>query len=151
MKLSMKLFVTALAITGMSAVTVAHAGPPVTVIFKNNGTTAATYKVITTNESYTYSFASPKPATTVLAGKTNTYVVTNPVSPDANSAVVRYQIGTKECVFLTTLVIAHNYTYNTTTPTWNKNATASGGAVCTATITPTNYVTYEWTANFSMK
>jgi len=50
MKLSMKLFVTALAITGMAAATVAHAGPMVTVIFKNNGTADVTYKVITTTK-----------------------------------------------------------------------------------------------------
>jgi len=133
MKFSRKLFVTALAITGMAAATVAHAGPPVTVIFKNNGTTDATYKVITTNESYTYTFASPKPVTTVKKGLSNSYVVTNPVSPDANSADVRYQIGSKECVFHTALIIVHNYPYNTTTPTWTKKATGSGGAVCTAT------------------
>jgi hypothetical protein len=36
-------------------------------------------------------------------------------------------------------------------PKWNKTATASGGAICTATITSTNLTTYAWTVDFVMK
>jgi hypothetical protein len=104
----------------------------------------------TSNETSTYANASPKPATTVPAAANNVYTVTSLISPDVNFANVRYKIGSKECVFGTTFVNAlqpGGYKI----PQWNKTATASGGAICTAAITSTNLTTYAWTVDFVMK
>lgn len=150
MKLSKKLLVTTLAFAGITAASAAYAGPPVTVTFKNNATTNATYTIITSNESSTYANASPKPSTTVQPGIPNVYTVTSLISPDVNYAHVRYRIGAKECVFGTTFV-------NTLQPggykipKWTKSATGSGGATCTATITSYNLSTYAWTVDFVMR
>lgn len=147
----MKLISASFVLASLFAASSAFAGPPVTVSFKNVGTTtAATYKIITANETSTYVNASPKPAATVAAGQTNTYVVTSLLSPDVNFANVRYRIGTKECVFGTTFVNALQ-PGGAKIPTWNKTATASGGAICTATITSINLATYAWTVSFTMK
>ena len=138
-----------LAATSIFAATAAIAGPPVTVTFKNQATADATYTIITSNETSTYANASPKPATTVKAGINNSYTVTSLISPDVNFANVRYKIGSKECVFGTTFVNAlqpGGYKI----PQWNKTATGSGGAICTATITSTNLSTYAWTVDFVM-
>lgn len=147
----MKLLPKLLAATSIFAATAAIAGPPVTVTFKNNNTTTdATYAIVTSNESSTYANASPKPATTVSKLGSNSYAVTSLISPDVNYANVRYKIGSKECVFGTTFVNAlqpGGYKI----PQWNKTATASGGAICTATITSTNLTTYAWTVDFVMK
>jgi hypothetical protein len=147
----MKLLPKLLAATSIFAATAAIAGPPVTVTFKNNNTTTdATYAIVTSNESSTYANASPKPATTVSKLGSNSYAVTSLISPDVNYANVRYKIGSKECVFGTTFVNAlqpGGYKI----PKWNKTATASGGAICTATITSTNLTTYAWTVDFVMK
>ena len=129
----MKLLPKLLAATSIFAATAAIAGPPVTVTFKNQATAEATYKIVTTNESSTYANASPKPATTVSKLGSNSYAVTSLISPDVNYANVRYKIGSKTCVFSTTFVNAlqpGGYKI----PQWNKTATASGGAICTATI-----------------
>ena len=147
----MKLLPKLLAATSIFAATAAIAGPPVTVTFKNNNTTTdATYAIVTSNESSTYANASPKPATTVSKLGSNSYAVTSLISPDGNYANVRYKIGSKTCVFSTTFVNAlqpGGYKI----PQWNKTATASGGAICTATITSTNLTTYAWTVDFVMK
>lgn len=147
----MKLLPKLLAATSIFAATAAIAGPPVTVTFKNNNTTTdATYAIVTSNESSTYANASPKPATTVSKLGSNSYAVTSLISPDVNYANVRYKIGSKTCVFSTTFVNAlqpGGYKI----PQWNKTATASGGAICTATITSTNLTTYAWTVDFVMK
>jgi len=147
----MKLLPKLLAATSIFAATAAIAGPPVTVTFKNNNTTTdATYAIVTSNESSTYANASPKPATTVSKLGSNSYAVTSLISPDVNYANVRYKIGSKTCVFSTTFVNAlqpGGYKI----PKWNKTATASGGAICTATITSTNLTTYAWTVDFVMK
>ena len=140
----MKLLPKLLAATSIFAATAAIAGPPVTVTFKNNNTTTdATYAIVTSNESSTYANASPKPATTVSKLGSNSYAVTSLISPDV-------KIGSKTCVFSTTFVNAlqpGGYKI----PQWNKTATASGGAICTATITSTNLTTYAWTVDFVMK
>lgn len=138
----MKLLPKLLAVISIFAATAAVAGPPVTVTFKNNNTTTdATYIIITSNESSTYANASPKPATTVSKLGSNSYAVTSLTGPDVNFASLRYKIGSKECVFGTTFINAlqpGGYTI----PQWTKLATGSGGAVCTATITSTNIITY---------
>ncbi|MBY0575166.1 MAG: hypothetical protein K2P67_01005 [Gallionellaceae bacterium] len=150
MNRSKKLLTASLAFVGLTAAAAAHAGPPVTVTFKNQATATATYTIITTNENATYANASPKPAPTVLPSGTNIYTVTSLISPNVNYANVRYKIGAKECVFGTTFVNAlqpGGYYI----PQWTKSATGSGGAICTATITSYNLSTYAWTVDFVMK
>lgn len=146
----MKLFPILIATASMFAATSAFAGPPVAVTFKNIGTATANYTIISTNEATTYANASPKPAATVAAAGTNIYNVTSLISPDVNYANVRYKIGTKQCVFGTTFVNALQ-PGGAKIPQWNKTATASGGAICTATITSINLATYAWTVTFTMK
>ncbi len=146
----MKLLPKLLAATSIFAATAAIAGPPVTVTFKNQATAEATYTIVTSNETSTYANASPKPTTKRPAGTNDVYTVTSLISPDVNYANVRYKIGSKTCVFSTTFVNAlqpGGYKI----PKWNKTATASGGAICTATITSTNLTTYAWTVDFVMK
>jgi hypothetical protein len=150
-ELHMKLISASLFLASLFASSTAFAGPPVTVSFKNVGTTtAASYTLITANEISTYANASPKPVASVAAGQTDVYNVTSLISPDANYAVVRYRMGTKECVFSTTFVNALQ-PGGFKVPTWNKSATPSGGAICTATITSVNAATYAWTVSFTMK
>ena len=146
----MKFLPKLLAVTSIFAATSAIAGPPVTVTFKNQATANATYTIITSNETSTYTNASPKPATTVPASSNNVYVVTSPISPDVNYATVRYRIGSKECVFGTTFV-NELQSGGIKIPKWTKSATGSGGAICTATITSTNLSTYAWAVDFVMK
>ncbi|ACS87782.1 hypothetical protein [Musicola paradisiaca] len=134
----------------------AHAGPPVTITFKNLGTSDAKYSAVTSNEVSTNANASPKPEVSVPAKESDKYYVQNPISDDANAATVRYTIGKKTCVFATTFVntvIPGGLITGTVTkvPKWNKSATASGGATCTATITSTNLSTYTWAVEFTMK
>lgn len=146
----MKFLPKLLVATSVFAATAAIAGPPVTVTFKNQATANATYTIINSNETSTYANASPKPTATVPAAANNVYAVTSLISPDANYANVRYRIGTKECVFSTVFINAlqpGGYSI----PQWNKSATGSNGAICTATITSTNTVTYAWTVDFVMK
>lgn len=93
--------------TALSTAGMAYAGPPVTVTFKHVGSTgsaAATYSTVTSNETSTYANATPKPATNVTAGSTNTYTVQSTISPDTNYAVARYKISSKTCIFSTTYV-----------------------------------------------
>ncbi len=156
MKIKQTMLSAALAAATMCAAGAAFAGPPVTVTFKNLSTQEATYKVVTNNAVSTNTNASPKPKTTVQPQGADTYVVQNIISPDANAATVRYTIGSKTCVFGTTFVnqISGGALLPggpTKIPKWNKTATASGGAVCTATIKSQNLSNYSWTVEFTMK
>ncbi|AUQ23690.1 hypothetical protein [Dickeya zeae] len=140
----------------MFAAGAAYAGPPVTITFKNLGSEIATYKPITTNEVSTNAIASPKPDSTVDAKSFDTYIVQNMISPDANAAVVRYTVGRKTCVFSTTFINTIVPGSALTgkilkSPKWTKNAEASGGAVCNATITSQSLSTYAWSVEFTMK
>ncbi|MHA6893452.1 hypothetical protein ACQUJT_05125 [Ralstonia pseudosolanacearum] len=139
-----------LAVAAFSATGAAHAGPKVTVTFKNQGTADATYKIISANESNTYSNASPKPQTTIAPGNSNVYTVQNLQSSDVNFAAVRYRIGNKECQFYTAFVNTLGRG-GAKVPSWSKTATSSGGGTCAATITSTNASTYEWAVEFTMK
>lgn len=142
--------VLSLALVAVTISATAQAGPAVHVTFKNQGAAEAIYTVAGGNEAGTHTNASPKPDTKVGAGKVNSYTVKSSLSPDASYAVARYQMGHKACQFTTTFV-------NTTlrggvkVPKWKKSAVASGGAICTATITATNYSTYAWSVEFAMK
>jgi len=156
MKIKKTMLAAALAATAMCAAGAAFAGPPVNVTFKNLGTQNATYKIETKNEVSTNVDASPKPATTVRPQETNTYRVQSPISPDVNAATVRYTMGNKTCVFNTTFVntISGGGLLPggpTKIPKWTKTATASGGAICTATITSQNLSNYSWAVEFTMK
>jgi len=142
-----------LAAAALSSAGAAYAGPPVAITFKHVGATGtpdAVYTIITANETSTYANASPKPATPIQAGTSNSYQVQSLISPDANFANVRYKIGSKECVFTTTYV---NMLVGggVKVPSWNKTATPSGGAVCTANITSTNIATHAWSVEFTMR
>ncbi|MCT8341471.1 MULTISPECIES: hypothetical protein [Photorhabdus] len=140
------------ATASLTAAGVAYAGPPVTVTFKHlgvSGSADAVYTIITNNESGTYVNATPKPSSSVGPGEVNSYQVQSPISPDANYAMVRYKIGFKTCEFMTTFV--NTYVNGVKIPKWNKGATSGSGAVCNATITYTNYLTYAWSVEFTMK
>lgn len=156
MKIKKNMLSAALAATTMLAAGAAFAGPPVTVTFKNLGTQPATYTIVTHNEFSTNASASPRPQAIVKPQGYNKYTVQNIISPDANTATVRYTIGSKTCVFGTTFInqISGGALLPggpTKIPKWNKTAIASGGAVCTATIKSQNFSNYSWAVEFTMK
>ncbi|MDD0974181.1 hypothetical protein [Pseudomonas fontis] len=130
--------------------TVANAGPTVTVTVKNIGVEDAVYTVVTANEASTKQNASPTPEVTVRGGTLTTYRVQSKVSPDANAAMVRYVMGRKVCQFSTTYTLGVG-SGGVRVPKWNKTATPSAGAVCTANITSFDATTREWNVEFTMK
>lgn len=146
---SPKFLSSCLALAVITAATTAQAGPPVTVTFKNLGTEAAVYTVVTGNEMSTQRNArSPSP--TVDAGRSDSYIVQSTVSPDTSYATVRYVMGVKACVFTTTfskLPAAGGVRV----PKWTKTATPGGGAVCTANSRVTSLASHAWAAEFTMK
>ncbi|AKH64997.1 MULTISPECIES: hypothetical protein [Photorhabdus] len=140
------------ATASLTAAGVVYAGPPVTVTFKHlgaSGSADAVYTIITNNEVSTNVNATPKPRVRVRQGESDSYQVQSPITPDGNYAIVRYEIGNKTCVFSTTFI--NTYVNGVKIPKWNKGATPSGGAVCNATITSTNFLTYAWSVEFTMK
>ncbi len=143
MKSALLIITTALLLATTATV---HAGPPVTVTIKNlNTTTAATYSIITNNESLTYANSTPKPPTPVPPSTMAApFVVQSTLSPDVNFASIRYKVGSKTCVYYTAYV-------NGTGPQWSKSATPSGGATCTATITAINPATAAWSVELTIK
>lgn len=146
----------ALALTSLFTVGAAHAGPAVQITVKNLGTAEAKYSMIGNNEALTNSSATPKPRDTILPQQSNTIAVVGPLSPDITTAILRYSIGGKTCVFRTTFVNTivpgglGSGTLNKV-PKWTKDAEASGGARCTATITSTNLSNYSWNVEFTIK
>lgn len=84
-------FSMALAASALS--TLAHAGPPVQVTFKNQGSADAVDSASGRNEMGIHTNASPKPRATVKSGDSGSYMVQSGLSPDSNYATVRYQIG----------------------------------------------------------
>lgn len=145
----------ALAVTSLFAAGAAHAGPPVQITVKNLGTAEAKYSMIGNNEALTNASATPKPKDSILPNQAFTFVVTGPLSPDITTAFVRYAIDGKSCVFRTSFVntIAPGGLGGTITkiPKWTKDADASGGARCTATITSTSLSNYSWNVEFTIK
>lgn len=127
----------------------AEAGPNVNVTFKNVGTQTAVLKLVTSNESSTYQIASPRPVQEVSAGAVSIFDVRRVVSPDVNSAQVRYTIGRKTCAF-GTIYQMRVLPGGIKQPQWTKTATPSGGATCTATVTRMN-ADYSWAVEFTMK
>lgn len=126
------------------------AGPAVEVTFRNLGSEEAIYTVVTSNEATTRLNAQPKPREHVPGQAMDAYSVQSKTSPDANAAVVRYVIGRKTCEFSTTYVLGVG-SGGVRVPKWNKAATPSGGAVCTANITSFNATTREWKTEFTMR
>lgn len=127
----------------------AVAGPKVDVTFKNLSSEKVVYTIVTNNEMSTSLNAKPKPRD-VESLESDVYSVQSMLSPDVNSAMVRYVSGRKSCAFGTTFV----FTFGAggfKVPQWNKHATPSGGAVCTAVITSFNAATYAWAVEFTMK
>lgn len=144
------ILLTFLALAVMTAAATAQAGPPVTVTFKNLGTEAAEYTVVTSNEMSTQRNARSPISPKVDAGRSNTYTVQSTLSPDTSYAIVRYVMGAKACVFSTTfskLPAAGGVRV----PKWTRTATPSGGAICTATSGVTNPSNHAWAAEFTMK
>lgn len=138
-----------LAAAALLAAGLAEAGPNVNVTFKNVGTQTAVLKLVTSNESSTYQIASPRPVQEVSPGAVSIFDVQRVLSPDVNSAQVRYTIGSKTCAF-GTIYQMRVLPGGITQPPWTKTATPSGGATCTATITRMN-ADYSWAVEFSMK
>lgn len=128
----------------------ALAGPPVTITFRNQSSANASYTAIGSNEASTHANATPKPAATVAPASHDVYTVTSLISPDVNFAKVRYRIGSRECVFGTSLVNALQHD-GRKVPQWHKTAKGSGGASCTARITSADLGTHGWTVEFIMK
>lgn len=139
-----------LALAFMFATSTAMAGPSVTIVVKNQSMQDITYSITDSNETTTYANASPKPKATILAGESNTYIVTSTISPDVNYAYVRYQTGFKTCIFKTTYVNMLQ-PRGGKIPQWNKDATGLNGATCAATITSTNPSSHGWVVEFVMK
>ncbi|GFM76491.1 MULTISPECIES: hypothetical protein [Pseudomonas] len=137
------------AVAAFIAAGMAQAGPSVTVVFKNSGSSPAVYSPIDSNEGLTRSFARSAPLNSVSAGATDKYVVQGRLSPDASHAFVRYRAGVKECKFKSTYIMAH--TRGVRAPKWIKEAVASGGARCDARIVSVNSSTHEWTVEFVMR
>jgi hypothetical protein len=134
----------------MTAAATAQAGPPVAITFKNLGTEAAHYTVVTPNEMSTQRNARSPIHPEVRAGASNSYTVQSTVSPDTSFASVRYVMGAKACVFTTTfskLPAAGGVRV----PKWTRTATPGGGAVCTATSRVTDLSSHAWAAEFTMK
>ncbi|MFP1922562.1 hypothetical protein [Lonsdalea quercina] len=156
MKNIKKLAYAALAVTTLCTTGAAFAGPAVTVLFKNLGTQDATYKMVTANEYSSYASSTPKPSTTIRSQKADTFVVQNNVTADANAATARYTMGSKTCVFGTTFLnqVVGGGLFSggiAKAPKWTKTATASNGAICTATIKSQNPIDFSWTVEFTMK
>jgi hypothetical protein len=129
---------------------IAEAGPAVQVTVRNMTTDAAVYVVTSNNETSTQLNASPKPKATIYARESDSFSVKSNISPDTNWATVRYRAGAKQCAFNTTFVNMIG-AGGIKTPKWEKSATSANGAVCTATITRTNYSDYTWAVEFVMK
>lgn len=147
---SPKILSSCLALAMITVATTAQAGPPVTVTFKNLGTEAAVYTVVTNNEMSTQRNARPSISSTMKPGETGVYVVQSNISPDTSYATFRYVMGIKTCVFSTTLSRLPA-AGGVRVPKWTKTATPSGGAVCTATSRVTNLASHAWAAEFTMK
>ncbi|GFM80857.1 hypothetical protein PSCICN_15490 [Pseudomonas cichorii] len=137
------------AVAAFIAAGMAQAGPSVTVVFKNSGSSPAVYSPVGSNEAMTRSFAETAPNASVSVGGTDTYVVKGRLSPDASHAFVRYRAGIKECKFKSTYIMAH--TRGVRAPKWIKEAVATGGARCDARIVSVNSSTHEWTVEFVMR
>jgi len=139
-----------LATISMSTISVANAGPQVTVNFINKTRDAAAYiNGGSRNETSTYANASPKPGD-VRSGGTDSYIVRPNGASPITYATVRYQAGSKSCQFTT------SYMMNSTpggvrTPKWNKSALSGGGAECNVSITSVNYSNHDWVVDFSMR
>lgn len=127
----------------------AQAGPNVNVTFQNQSAVPVNLKLVTSNESTTYQLAEPKPPQQVAPQQSINFNVQRLVSPDVNAAMVRFANGSKTCAFSTTYQL-RTLPGGIKQPQWNKSATPSGGANCTATITSTR-ADYSWDVVFTMK
>lgn len=130
------------------AASTALAGPPVEVTFRNLGTEPVKLQLTNANETSTYQIAVPTPAQEVQPGSSITFRVQRLVSPDTNGAMLRYSVGRKVCAFSTTFVMMMSG--GVKQPKWNKTATPTGGATCTA-VNSGFSANYSWRAEFTMK
>ncbi|GHU37715.1 hypothetical protein AGMMS50256_36020 [Betaproteobacteria bacterium] len=144
--LSALAIVSALAMSGVASAATGE------VTFQNlNTSTAATYSTVGTMEAATYANAQPKPDTSVPHGASDSYTVINPASTLSNPIHVRYKIGSKQCVFHSSFSGTPNAS-GQIIPNWTKTYDASGGAICTVTITYTApFSSFDWKVTFTMK
>ncbi|RMN08034.1 hypothetical protein ALQ65_100776 [Pseudomonas syringae pv. coriandricola] len=145
-----KILLTSIVLATLCTAVTAHAGPPVTVTFKNLGTEVAEYKTVTRNELSTQRNTRTTIAPKVQPGDSDSYSTQSTLSPDTNYASVRYVMGSKVCIFSTTFIKLHG-AGGVKVPKLNRTANSEGGAVCTATSRATNLSTYAWAAEFTMK
>ena len=122
------------------------------VTFQNlNTSTEATYSTVGSMEAATYANAQPKPSTPILPGNSDFYSVNNPASTLSTPIHVRYKIGGKQCVFHSSFSGTPNAS-GQIIPNWTKTYDATGGAICTATITYTApSPSFNWKVTFTMK
>jgi hypothetical protein len=123
------------------------------VTFKNlHASQEAVYQVVSSGEAFTYANANPTPDNSVLPGATDVYTVGNPASNLVTPVIVRYKIGSKQCIFNSSYTgTPPSLLGSSITPNWTKSVTPSGGATCTATITSVNPSTFNWKVTFTMK
>jgi len=133
----------------LSAAGMAYAGPPVTVIVKNQSSDTANFLIERSGERFTYANASPKPDKTVLSRSTNTYSVRGPIAADITTAHVRYETKSGTCEFSTTYIKTSGLIGST--PKWEKSANSSGRARCAAAVTSINPTTHAWTVEFTIR
>jgi hypothetical protein len=147
-------FLSTLTAAALLAASGAASAVDVEITFQNlHASQDATYSTTNSIENYTYANAFPTPETTVPAENSDVYTVGNPLTDLVTPAQVRYTIGSKKCVFNTNYTGTPTFTPNGTViiPNWEKSATASGGAICTATITYAHPSTFDWQVTFTMK
>ncbi|QXH35707.1 hypothetical protein [Pseudomonas muyukensis] len=155
MQLKKRIFA-ALAVTTLCAAGAAHAGPAVTVTVKNLGTAEAKYSMVGNVEALTNAGATPKPADVIRPKEASTFVVRGALSPDMTTAVLRYKIGAKTCVFKTAFVntiVPGGLGSGTIkkAPKWTKDAESTGGARCNASISATSLSDFSWKAEFTIQ
>lgn len=128
----------------------ALAGPEVRVTFKNLGDESATYSPHEGNELITRTNSSPSPAEEVPQNGQDSYNVRSQVSPSVNYAQVRYVLGNKTCVFLTSFVATPGFA-GTKIPKWAHSATPGGGATCVIRSTGVSLADYSWSVEMTMR
>ncbi|WP_458128779.1 hypothetical protein [Pseudomonas sp. Z2-11] len=136
--------VAALAVCSLLVAGAAQAGPLIRVTVKNLGNVEAKYSVIGNNEALTNANAQPKPEDTIKPQQSSSFEVRDQRNPAIATAVIRYSVDGKTCVFST-------FYSNPKIPKWTKDAQSSNGARCTAAITSVSASDHSWTTEFTIR
>lgn len=139
-----KCSVAALAVCSLLVAGAAQAGPTIRVTVKNLGNVQAEYSVSGTNEALTNANANPKPTDTIDPQQSSYFEVRDQRNPAIATAVIRYSIDGKTCVFST-------FYMNPKIPKWTKDAQSNDGARCTAAITSVNASDHSWNTEFTIR